>query len=327
MLSNFPNFTESIYRNFLYQGIRILWDFTLGFIPLSIGLFIIIILIGYFLKKSRKKNKSILSTLFNLVGYIIFFFYILWGFNYSATNLISKINITPKKTTLEELQNHIETTINKTDSLRHLMISSITTEEMFSAEYKQDINIQVQNTLSNYGYPIYGNVKCREVSSSGWLRSLGISGIYFPFSMESYMDGSQTTISKIFTMSHELAHGYGVTHEGEANFIAYQSLINSSIVEMQYVGYFELMLYELIQIRELDFDIYDTLQENLPYWIKEDLKNQRENSKKHTSKFPWLSDKMNDLYLKSQGIDDGTSSYDSVVDMIITYENKKPDSN
>ncbi len=321
VLSFFPKFSEKIYRNTVYQGIRTLWDTTLGRVPL-LGFFLFLAIIVFYFIKNKSKPKA--RVFLNFVGYILFGFYLLWGFNYSALTVAQKLNLeTSQEMTSDDLQAHLQKTINKAEKVREPLQKSIITEDLLPNDLGEHIRPLVKKTLNKLGYPTYGSVRCSAISSSGWMRSLGISGIYFPFALESFVDNSQTPLSKTFAMAHEMAHGYGITNEGEANFIAYLALTQSSNDLFQYIGYYELLTYEMIRLRNYDYDQFKTVEENLPYWIKEDLKNQRENAHLHQTKFPWLSNKMNDFYLKSQGIEQGTASYGSVINLVFAYEEKR----
>lgn len=319
-LTYFPFFSEKIYRNTIYQTIRWFWDLIIGEIPF-LGFFLLLSIIFLYFKKNQSISKGL--KMLNFFGYLVFFFYILWGFNYSAVNVNEKIGLNTQKIKVIELVEHLDETIAKAAVYRSFLESSIIVDNQLPDDLEATIRPLVESTLIDFGYPVIGKVRCREISSSGWMRSMGISGIYFPFTLESYIDGSQTAISKTFTMAHEMAHGYGITNEGEANFIAYVTLTHSEDYLLQYIGYYELMTYELVRLRNYDYDLYQSFEESLPHWIKEDLKNQRENSQKHKSKFPWLSNRMNDLYLKSQGVEQGIASYNSVIDLVIAYEVEK----
>lgn len=319
-LSFFPFFTELVYRNTIYQLWRIIWDNSFARIGLPVGSIISILLIIRYVFKLKKRGLSILFRLLNTFGYIIFFFYILWGFNYSAIDVKDKLGLEISDPTIELLADNMEISISEIENYRKNLQTSIITEEMIPSDLEETILPLVKKVLLDFNYPTYGEVRCNEISESGWMRSLGISGIYFPFAMESYVDESQHPISKTFAMAHEMAHGYGITNEGEANFIAYLALTKSENELLQYIAEFELLSYKLVKIRNLDFDKYELYFNKLPYWVKEDIYAIRENAKQHKTKFPWLSNKMNDIYLKSQGVKEGTDSYDSILSLVFAYK-------
>src|SRR5690606_21319492 len=86
-------------------------------------------------------------------------------------------------------------------------------EDLVRSEMKKNLHLL---GLNNRGFP-----RTKEFFPAGLLRKLGIMGIYFPFTGESYIDPSLHLLEKPFTIAHEMAHSFGITNEGEANFAAW----------------------------------------------------------------------------------------------------------
>ena len=173
-------------------------------------------------------------------------------------------------------------------------------------------------------YPRLGGFcpKPKEVADSFLMSQMGITGVFSPFTLEANYSGVILDSKKAFVMCHELAHVRGYMNEAEANFIAFLACINSDSVDFQYAGY----LFALEQINK-SYDsvpvyasaIYD-YGKYYPdtYWS--------ENADKEfipTEIVSEVSTKVNDTYLKVNGIESGVANYSQVVGLILDYFNSK----
>jgi len=241
----------------------------------------------------------------SVLGFLFFWFHILWAFNYQCPGLFP--HAAERYTdgmTIEEMTFQAATiaTARRAQFKDHTPVPE---------EHK--LRALVESTLADFDYPVWGNVRCRVVSESGTLRRLGILGIYFPFVGEGHADGSQLNISLPFTMAHEMSHGYGVTDEGEANYVAWQSLFNSNEPQLQYQADLQLLRSCGSQWVLKDSDAYFSFRASLDSEVIKDIDAINENMRKHPLYFPGVARKVNDTYLKTQGVNAGVESYDEFV--------------
>src|SRR5690606_40629206 len=82
--------------------------------------------------------------------------------------------------------------------------------------------------------PIDPDIRVQNIKPSGTLRRMSIAGIYNPFTGEANLDNAMPSLPQIFTTAHEIAHGYGITSEGEANLDRKSTRLNSSHVKISY---------------------------------------------------------------------------------------------
>ena len=171
-----------------------------------------------------------------------------------------------------------------------------------------------------YGYTPRGKGVC-----NSWFMTLNnVSGLTFVPLGECTVN-RQTPPSDIpQTMAHEMAHAKGVMREGDANFVAYYVLLTSQDEYLRYCGYFS-CFYALLSAVNADTSNkqdYVRMQQELSPLIKTEQQNAyRFWSEK--SKQPgfagWINrvcekigDFMNDVFLKSNGADNGNDSYNDV---------------
>jgi hypothetical protein len=141
------------------------------------------------------------------------------------------------------------------------------------------------------------------------MRKMGILGIYFPFTGESYIDPTLHPLEKPFTVAHEMAHSYGVTNEGEANFIAWVICSNSDDFLLKYSGHLRLLMYQLRDYYRMAPDEYREWIKKLEPGLRADLISIQKASDAIKPFSIELSRKSNDIFLKSQGVKAGINSY------------------
>ncbi|MBR4627144.1 MAG: DUF3810 domain-containing protein [Ruminococcus sp.] len=176
--------------------------------------------------------------------------------------------------------------------------------------------------LSGY-YP-----KAKKIHSSYFMSQAGLSGIYFPFSMEANYNGDMVRTNLPDTLCHEYAHLKGIMQEDEANFIGFIAAVGSENAEFRYSGYLSALEYVHNQIyrREISegYSLTDTISDEvradwfrfLPdgYWEK--------NRKKEiisTDTVSTVSETALDTNIKMNGREEGTESYSHVVNLLLDY--------
>ncbi|HCX75956.1 MAG TPA: DUF3810 domain-containing protein, partial [Algoriphagus sp.] len=106
-----------------------------------------------------------------------------------------------------------------------------------------------------------------------------------------------------------MAHSYGVTDEGEANFIAWVICTNSNDPLLRYSGQLRLLLYQIRDYYRMAPGQYKEWLKTLDVSVRNDIRSiQAENAKYQPISLE-ISRKTNDIFLKSQGVKAGINSY------------------
>ena len=77
--------------------------------------------------------------------------------------------------------------------------------------------------------------------------------------------------------------------------------------------------YTASVLAKVDYDAYVELTESLSKEVLIDLKDSNELWKKYEGKVSEKSDKMNNTYLKANGIKSGSKSYGEIVNLLLIY--------
>lgn len=303
-LRRFPTFVDEVYRNGVFKGVRWGIDLTLTWLPFpAIVLFFVFIFVLHIIKWYRRQlfiYRPWYRGLANSLGILVIWFYVAWGFNYSAPGVVDKLGIS-----VDALTGRME------DDLFDLAVKQATQARLHadtSAFYQQNmptkdvyiIHLAVRDYLNSVGFETPGQPKMRLVSRKGWLRRLGISGIYMPFSGECHADASYPLLRQWFIVAHEFAHAYGVTDEGECNYIAFAALLQSGQARFTYAAWYEIV----------DDLMSHERKERTPETILSDRREMRRNADMYPPLLGRVSAISNDLYLRAQGVNEGIASYE-----------------
>lgn len=315
-----PEATDEYYSRKFFPGIRNVIDLTLGNLPFpSVYLFIatIFLILGFFVIRFRSrvgwKSKVFYTfkALANGLGALIFFFLVLWGFNYQRTPIFQQLSLKPKSLNLEQLKSEIDITRRLTIQHRSRITSDTTAIDsiMSYPNLEQVVRANMHENLDILGLNFTGKPRTKQFPPPGFMRKMGILGIYFPFTGESYIDPTLHPLEQPFTVAHEMAHSYGVTNEGEANFIAWVICTNSEDPLLSYSGHLRLLQYQMRDYYRMAPTEYRDWVRALPAGIRSDLNSLREASDAIKAFSIELSRKSNDIFLKSQGVKAGVNSY------------------
>ena len=190
-----------------------------------------------------------------------------------------------------------------------------------------DADSRIREAMMELG-TIYGELsgwypRAKPVFFSRIMSLTNMAGIYSAYTIEANYNREMTEYNHAFCASHELSHLKGVMQENEANFVAYLCCMNSTEPDIRYSGLLSGWIYCGNELYKRDRDrwaeIYGTLDErcimdlnaNNAFWAG------------FKGEIAEAAESFNDAYLKGRGQENGTESYDRVVDLIVSYEKKR----
>ena len=330
---SYPEKTEALYSRTFFPVVRNFIDATVSRLPFpTVYLFVfsLVAVVLYVLYRTlhtlgwRHKFYFVFRSAINGFGFLVFFFLMLWGFNYQRIPIFEQLSLNPVPLAEQELLVEMNLTKSILSQIRPNIRrdTSAIEEGMDYLELENLVRSEVSNNLYTLGLNYTGKPRTREFHPAGFMRQMGIYGIYFPFTGESYIDPSLHPLEKPFTIAHEMAHSYGVTDEGEANFIAWVICSNSESYLLQYTGQLRLLRYQLNDLFRINAEAYKTFVSTLPAGIKNDLASIRRNVLSVQPLFSEISRRSNDIYLKTQGVKAGVQSYAQLPMLVVAWRNQ-----
>ncbi len=153
---------------------------------------------------------------------------------------------------------------------------------------------------------------------------LSSSGFYFPYGGEGYIAGNLTAAEKPFVTAHEMVHAYGITEEGEANFLGFLACESSENPAVRYSGflsYWEYLYPEFV--RAAGREDAAKLAARLPEGAVADIRAAYENWNRYRGPARIAAEVVYERYLKSQGIAEGIRSYDRFVSLVAAWRRRE----
>lgn len=324
--SKFPAITEVFYSNFIFQGIRYLYDYTLGFIPfpmvyvLFVGLiFLMFRQIKYLSSKSYSFSFSkTLIKIASIVGFVITSFYVLWGFNYARIPFHEK----QAMDVIEVDSNYVKSALLHCKAKIESTYPEIDYQGIKYAELEKEVRTSLQQTLNKMGYKAGARVRGRLLKPKGTLLRISTAGVYIPFVAEGHIDGGLHPSQWPFTLAHEMSHAYGFGDEGTCNFIALIACAESDNKFIQYSGWMGYFRYLAANYRRINNNEYLKLRASIDENVIADINAVNANLDKYPDIMPDVRDFIYGSYLKSQGVQGGLQSYSNIIKMMAAWEKK-----
>jgi len=234
LFSRFPTLADKLYYQSVFQFIRVIYDYTLGWIPfpmiyivLPLTIFLIYNLLGkaWHIIKSNPPLIALKEVLIGILAFVGFFygmFYWLWGYNYAKPNFETTVALEVNQVSGTQLFNEL---YRVNGILAEIKSRFIIPAEELDLETSKGLETKLRTGLEGFlrenDYPDYGRVRIRKLKPKGTLLRISTAGVYIPFSIEGHIDAGLHPLTWPATMAHEMAHGYGFTDEGTCNFIGH----------------------------------------------------------------------------------------------------------
>lgn len=320
-------FIEKYYSLGLFKWIRNTFDYTFGKLPFPsyylFLLFLFVIIIQWILHFFREKPEPFLTRCFKIlsfVGFLTTFFFILWGFNYGRISIEQKLNLDVHEISESQLILEIDSTVGKLVASRKSIRNDTNSlpQIVFVNNIEENCSQALNDALSKMNYPT-SKVRGRFVFEDMFL-VFGIGGQYLPYIGEGNVDDAVFHSKKPFYLIHEMTHGNGFTEEAECNFMAYVACVQSDKLPLHYSAELNYLLYLLNSLNATNLTAFSTVKNNLPKVITKDLEEIRLYNLKHDFKIAIIGDAINNIYLKLNGVKDGTKNYDKMMLLIYAWK-------
>jgi hypothetical protein len=329
---------EKFYARGFYVGLRWIWDYTLGLSPVPLVdlvfaaavLWAIARVVRRFARPKPAPAASRLNRLGRLaaaaagfIGALVFFFYALWGFNYNRIGLEKQLKLDAAPLDIASLAAEAGWATRSAVEARASIAGASTAAlgpKSLPADLESVLRSGLTRVLIEIGYPAPGRVRARTFDPGGWMMRFSGSGIFVPYFGEGYAAGNVLAFEMPFTKAHEMAHGYGVTEEGEANFLALLACRESADPLVRYSGFLSYWDYAAGELANSSPPRFKILWAGVPEGMKADIRAQRANWDRYRGPLEKISHKVYEKYLKTQGIREGMKSYSRFVNLVAAWK-------
>lgn len=330
----FPVQVEQWYSRGLFQAVRVAIDWSTARLPFPTFYLFWLAVLAFWVVMFRRRPRVgalrvkfgyWLSRLLGFAGFLVGFFFWMWGFNYARVPMVQQIGLDVQPIDSVVLWQELQAETATTDSLRHLLMGNDTSainDQRFWPNHAEDtVRAAVEKWLLAEGFPVNGHVRGRFIYPEGTLFKFGASGIYWPFVGEGNLEAGMHPLRKLPAMAHEMSHGYGFTDEGACNFIAYVACFNHPNHYLAYCARLDYWSTLASACRWTNPEQYDRqFKPNIPRGMVADIHAIHRQNSKFNELAPELRYDVYDAYLKAQGIAAGMLNYDEVLLLVRAWK-------
>jgi len=178
----------------------------------------------------------------------------------------------------------------------------------------------------------------KPVYLSPLMSRLGIGGLFSPFTGEPNFNAEQPDCELPFSIAHEMAHQRGFAREDEANFVAFLVCAQAAHPYVRYVGHLRALnvaglfgnslLTEKVggdlskatsEDRRQALERYREVYHQLGAGPRADLSASSKFWGRYRGQLQQVSRRVNDTYLKANGVRSGVGNYGEVLGLVIDY--------
>ncbi|MBQ9857840.1 MAG: DUF3810 domain-containing protein [Oscillospiraceae bacterium] len=333
VLSSKRDVMNSIQDKFSLPALRFLGK-TFSPIPVSVlEIFIAVAVIGaiVFLFKfifgtlSFKRPKIITLLRFVLILIIILAwiwngYCWLWNTGYFADSFAEKANMVTVGTSTEDLYNATKFFAEKANQLSYIVPRDENGIFCGSFEYFAE-SYDTLYTPIDEEFPFLAGqtTSPKGVYFSKIMSYMGYTGVFFPFSGETYINTDQPAWDIPNTIAHEIAHQRGVHFEAEANFIGIAASIQAEEIYYQYSGYMAGLIHLSNALYSADTEAYLEIRDSFSAHLEADLRHNSSYWQEKEGKLNEVADTVYETFLHVNNQPSGLRSYGECVDLLVLW--------
>lgn len=332
---NSPEAVERIYSTGIYPVMSGIFARATGLLPFSLAQWVVtlipLLLIIYIIKLIVKiiKNKPerrrnialLLSTVFCAAGVIWFGFTALCGLNYHRQSFAVQSGLDIHPTSAEELAALCAELAESANSYSAKVRRNEDGVMLLSFENDFEASRFASGAFCgiNEKYPVFSGYtpRTKPVLGSKVMSLLNLVGVYFPFTFEANINADVPDYLIPSSMMHELAHYKGFMREDEANFISYLASVSCGNDDFAYSGTMLALSHSTNALYSADKDAYWEIVNSFSENIFADFRADTEYWQRFESPAAKVSEKVNDVYLKTNNQPQGVKSYGRMVDLLL----------
>ena len=289
---------------------------------LCILLFFLIIKTIFDLKKRRSTFKLVFINFLAYLSPLYLFYMLSWGLAYHKKPLVELLHLNTKNIKDKEVIALCKELVDSTNSTRSRInerqLGELTFEKIFA------LSTVGYDTLSRkYDFLDYHTPSIKQAVGSNLLAYMSTSGVYMFPTGEANVNTINMIYDAPYVTTHEMAHQLGFASEEEANYVAFLACVNHPNPVFQYSAYYGTVFRALNKVWEIDSTYSKSLYEKLSPAVIADREKERQVWRQFRNPIQqYVVSPFYDLFLRSNGQEQGSRSYDLVIDLMVAERRK-----
>ena len=187
-------------------------------------------------------------------------------------------------------------------------------------ELSERLNDAYDAAYASYPFLTRIHAPVKRIALSGPMTYTHISGIYIPYTGEANININYPDYVIAFSAAHEMAHQRGISHEDEANFVAFLILYNSGDDYFRYSALCELYNYLSDALYSADEELFYSSLYATPRAVLREMTGFSDFFAPYSnSAASKVADTVNNASIQLRGDREGSASYDMMVDLAVAY--------
>ncbi len=320
------NITRTFARklNYLISRVTICVPFSVTEFSVCVLVFVIVAAIAFIIYSLVKKRwKNILDTVLALTIAVLIavsVFNMTSTFGYYRDDVLTAFGIEETDVNEERIDEALRYYISKLNETEKSVqrddegnpICPYTVEEMAKLVYGE------YERLDTGGYLASHRVGVKPVAMSEIMAYTGIIGVCMPLTGEISINAKAYPSAFPELIAHEIAHSKGAHRENDANFTAYYLLLKSENDFLSYSAANSVVNVLLSSLKKTDKDLFEERYFSVSENVRTEWKLESKYYAKYNGFIEKISEAINNIFLKSNGVQNGTASYSDTVKYIIS---------
>ena len=334
----FPEFTEYFITRGLFRIICFPFQWIVSLIPFSVTEVIVILglpillalLIFWIIKFFRSKShlrvvEGGLRFIAWCVSLALLIFMLADGVNFSRLTAEELFELPNKSYTAEELYYVTCDLAKKASAAREKLNEDQNGCAILSVKQSELLLLAddcYDNIKKDYPFLKSGVKRVKSVYLSHLWSYTGTTGVYCPWLSEANVNTDVPDYELGHTAAHELAHTMGFAKENECNFIAWLACDKSDLPDYVYSGNLQAYVYCSNELYSANKELWIEAQKNCSKGMLRDLRQSSAYWKQFEGKIEESSQKINDSFIKVNGVESGVLSYNEMVGLMLKFYDK-----
>lgn len=335
ILSAYPELVEQLHSRNLFRWLSVpiasltsLLPFSLTEVLLILGmplmLAALVIWIVFLCRRPARLAKAgrLLRRLAWTVSWLFLAFMLLHGLNYARLPVSASFDLPVHDRSASELETTAAWLADQSNQLR----AACEEDDLNVFQLRLGVNATLDTASDAYGaaaglYPLMAGpaIRPKGVLLSHFWSYTGITGVYFPYLVESNVNIDVPEYQIPATALHEIAHTRGFAREDEAGFIAFLAGIADSNPDFAYSVIVDAAVRCLDSLYSADKDAWQRVVDSLDAAVWRDFAASNVYWQQFAGPVQETSNQINNAFLQANLQDDGVKSYGRMIDLVLAW--------
>ena len=339
LLPFFPEFTEYAITRGLFRIIAFPIEWLISSVPFSVTELVVLLsipavltlLIIWIIRITRQKNKLIIVEkgcrfVAWCISLALLIFMVMDGANFSRIPTGELLELPDRTYTAQDLYTLTSDLALKASTAREKLdedengcakLTQAKSRILLLADDCYD------NLREDYPFLKTSTWRVKSVALSHWWSYTGTTGVYCPWLGEASINTDIPVFDLGHTATHEIAHTMGIAKENECNFLAWLACSESKQPDYVYSGHLQAYIYCVNALYKADKELWRQAASKCSEGMIRDLKQNSAYWKNFEGEVQESSQKVNDTFIKVNGVESGVLSYNQMVELMLRYYDKQ----